>query len=100
MLASTGHSQVKTMMKSYPCRLKEGETMFRRTRYQRGSLQRVKRKVGPAVWIFRWYEIQADGSKKYRKAVIGSVEEFRTETEAQTAADALRININRETPRA
>ncbi len=73
--------------------------MFKRTRYQRGSLQRVKRKVGPAVWIFRWYEIQDDGSKTYRKTVLGSTEEFRTETEAQIAADALRININNETPR-
>src|SRR5215469_1262555 len=74
--------------------------MFRRTRYQRGSLQRVKRRSGPAVWIFRWYEIQADGSKKYRKTVLGTADDFRTETEAQTAADALRININRLTPRA
>jgi integrase len=73
--------------------------MFRRARYQRGSLQRVKRKSGPAVWMFRWYEIQTDGTKKYRKALLGTIEEFRTETEAQTAADALRININRETPR-
>jgi hypothetical protein len=28
---------------------------MRRARHQKGSLQRVKRKSGEAVWIFRWY---------------------------------------------
>ena len=73
--------------------------MFRRARHQKGSLQRVKRKSGQDVWIFRWYEIQPDGSKTYRKAVLGAVEEYKTETEAQTAADALRLTINEQTPR-
>jgi hypothetical protein len=62
-------------------------------------LQRVRRKSGESVWVFRWYEIQPDGSKKYRKAVIGSVEEFKTAADAQTAADALRLTINEQTPR-
>lgn len=73
--------------------------MYRRARYQRGSLQCVRRKSGPAVWQFRWYETQGDGSKKYRKAVLGSVEQFKTETEAQAAADALRLTINDQTAR-
>ncbi len=72
--------------------------MFRRARYQKGSLQRVKRKKGPAVWIFRWYEIQADGSKAYRKTAIGTVEEYKTERDARQAVDALRITINQEAP--
>lgn len=73
--------------------------MFRRARHQRGSLQRVKRKKGQDVWIFRWYEIQPDGTKKYRKAVIGTVEEFKTEADAHKAVDALRLTINEQTPR-
>ncbi len=73
--------------------------MFRRARHQKGSLQRVKRKSGQTVWIFRWYEIQPDGSKKYRKAVVGTVEEFKTESDAQKAVDALRLTINEQTPR-
>ena len=73
---------------------------MRRVRHQRGSLQRERRrKSGETVWVFRWYEVQLDGSKRYRKAVIGTVEEFRTEAEAQKAADALRLEINEQTPR-
>ena len=60
---------------------------MRRARHQQGSLQREKRKKsGETVWVFRWYEIQLDGTKKYRKAVIGSVLEFKTEADAQKAA--------------
>ena len=73
--------------------------MFRRARHQKGSLQRVKRQSGQNVWIFRWYEIQLDGSKRYRKVVVGTVEEFKTESDAQKAVDALRLTINEQTPR-
>jgi len=73
--------------------------MFRRARHQKGSLQRVKRKSGQNVWIFRWYEIQPDGTKRYRKVVVGTVEEFKTESDAQNAVDALRLTINEQTPR-
>jgi integrase len=73
--------------------------MFRRARHQKGSLQRVRRKSGESVWVFRWYEIQPDGMKKYRKAVVGTVSEFKSEAEAQKAVDALRLTINEQTPR-
>jgi len=73
--------------------------MFRRARHQRGSLKRVKRKSGKTVWIFRWYETEIDGSKKYRKVVVGSAEDFKTEASAQQAVDALRLSINQQTPR-
>jgi len=73
--------------------------MFRRARHQKGSLQRVRRKSGQSVWIFRWYEIQADGGKRYRKVVVGTVEEFKSETDAQKAVGALRLTINEQTPR-
>lgn len=51
------------------------------------------------MWVFCWYEVQLDGSKKYRKAVIGTTSEFKTEAEAQKAADALRLEVNEQTPR-
>jgi integrase len=73
--------------------------MFRRARHQKGSLQRVKRKSGEAAWEFRWRETQIDGSRKYRKIVVGSVRELKTESEAQSAVDALRLTINEQTPR-
>lgn len=73
---------------------------MRRVRHQKGSLQREKRKrSGETVWIFRWREIQLDGTKRYRKAVIGTVSEYKTEAEAQTAADSLRLEVNEQTPR-
>ncbi len=73
---------------------------MRRARYQQGSLQREKRKgSGETVWIFRWYEVQFDGTKKYRKIVIGTVSQYRTEAEAQKAADSLRLEVNEQTPR-
>jgi hypothetical protein len=75
------------------------EKDMRRARHQKGSLQRVKRKSGESVWIFRWYEVHLDGTKRYRKAVIGSVQEYRMEADAQRAADALRLEINEQTPR-
>ena len=73
--------------------------MFRRARHQKGSLQRAKRKSGESVWIFRWYEIQPDGAKRYRKVVVGTVDELKTESDAQKAVDALRLTINEQTPR-
>lgn len=73
--------------------------MFRRTRYQQGSLQRIARKRGPDCWFFRWYEFDAKGRKRYRKAVVGSVEEYPTEASAQNAISTLRFNINQQAPR-
>lgn len=73
--------------------------MFRRARHQRGSLKRIRCKSGQIVWVFRWYETQFDGRKKYRKVVIGSGEDFETEAAAQLAADALSLTINQLTPR-
>ena len=73
--------------------------MFRRARHQQGSLQRVKRKSGDIVWVFRWRETQIDGSRRYRKIVVGSVSEYKTESDAQSAVDALRLTINEQTPR-
>lgn len=73
--------------------------MFRRARYQQGSLQRVKRKKGTTVWLYRWYETQIDGTKRYRNVVLGSTEEYKTDAEALKAVDALRLTINEQTPR-
>ena len=52
------------------------EKDMRRARHQKGSLQRVKRKSGESVWIFRWYEVQLDGTKCYRKAVIEFINSY------------------------
>ena len=69
---------------------------FTRARYQQGSLIREERKVGPDVWIFRWREQTPEGRVK-RKVVVGTVEQYRSKAAAQKAAEALRVDINRET---
>ena len=74
--------------------------MFRRTRYQQGSVQREKRRRGPDVWVYRWYEDGSDGASKYRKAIVGTVLTFPTEAVALKAAQALRIDANQQTPQA
>ena len=73
--------------------------MFGRTRFQQGSLQREQRKKGPEVWIFRWYQLMPNGKRKRQYCVIGTVERYPTESAAQAAAAALRLEINVEAPR-
>src|ERR1035438_1073053 len=74
--------------------------MNRRTRYQKGSVQREKRQSGPDVWIFRWREPGADGASKQRKAIVDTVKTLTTEASALKAAHALRIDANQQTPQA
>ena len=70
---------------------------MRRTSYQQGSLKLADRKKGK-VWEFRWREVQLDGSTSRKNIVIGTLEEFPTASAAQSAVDALRLTINRQTP--
>ncbi len=43
---------------------------------QRGSLIKVERKRGRAVWQFRWSDKGSEGQRIYRKRVIGTVDEY------------------------
>src|SRR5277367_496876 len=79
--------------------LESEETELSKTRYQQGSIRRLKRKKGPDVWVFRWRNTQANGSRKETTRVIGTVLEYRTKAAAVKAAETLRININNTTPR-
>src|SRR5579863_936706 len=72
---------------------------MRRTRFQQGSLQIVKRARGRNAWEYRWYELQADSSRKRRCLIVGSVEQYPNEASAQKAVAALRADINAENPR-
>jgi integrase len=63
-------------------------------------VQREKRKKGPDIWVYRWYEISSEGTSKYRKAIVGNVDTLPTETAALKAAQALRIDANQQTPQA
>ena len=65
------------------------------SRFQQGSLLKMKRKGCPDVWVFRWYE-NATGTRTYKKRTIGSVVELPTRRDAEKAVVSLRININTE----
>ncbi|MBA3914374.1 MAG: site-specific integrase [Acidobacteriales bacterium] len=62
-----------------------------RTRYQFGTIAREDRKRGPAVWVYRYVE---NGARK--KVQIGSLEQYRTKSEATKAAEGLRLAANPE----
>jgi hypothetical protein len=68
--------------------------LFKRTRYQHGSIEREGRKKGCAVWVYRWWEEDINGKLVHRKAQVGDVKKYPTESAAQAAADALRLTIN------
>jgi integrase len=74
--------------------------MFKRTRFQNGHLKRESRKTGPDVWTFRWRETASNGRRVNRKIVVGTVEQYKTESAANRAVAALRIDINKDFPRA
>jgi hypothetical protein len=50
------------------------------------------------VWEFGRREVQVDGSVCRKNIVVGTLEEFPTESAAQSAVDAIRLMINRQTP--
>src|SRR5260370_35598819 len=70
---------------------------MRRTSHQHGSLKLADRRKGK-VWEFRWREVQIDGSVCRKNIVVGTLGEFPTESAAQSAVDAIRLTINRQTP--
>lgn len=72
--------------------------MPRRTRYQQGSVQCEKRRSGPDVWVFRWWQPTSDGGTTRRKAIVGTIAALPTEAAALRAAQALRIDANQQAP--
>lgn len=59
------------------------------TRYQTGTLRTRKRKNGPDVWEFRWYE---GGQPK--SVILGSVKDLPTKAAAQRVVETHRVRIN------
>jgi len=62
---------------------------------QNGSVIRAQRQRGPDVWEFRWRERGADGRRKHRRMVLGSVEQLADETVARQAIATLRLDLDR-----
>jgi integrase len=55
---------------------------------------------GPDVWQFRWWDTDDAGRRVQRSRIVGSVEDYSTEKEAQRAVDAVRLEVNSELPKA
>lgn len=64
------------------------------TRYQEGSIARVSRANGPDVWVYRWRELQDDGSRLQRKKTIGDVKRFPRKSDVKREVENLRAEIN------
>ena len=61
---------------------------------QNGSVMRAERRRGPDVWEFRWREPGADGRRRHRRMVVGSVNQFVDKSAVFRATSALRRDIN------
>jgi len=66
---------------------------------QNGSITRSTRSHGPDVWEFRWREAGADGKRKHRRIVIGSIAQFPDKSSALLEVAARRREINLHDPR-
>jgi integrase len=69
------------------------------TRYQEGSIDCVSRAKGPDVWVYRWRELQEDGTRVQRKKTIGDVKLFPRESYVKRQVENLRSEINASTAR-
>jgi len=71
-----------------------------RQRYQNGSLIKVPRAHGPSEWVLRYRVTLGDGRRAHRQAIIGTTAEYKTTSQAEKAADKVRLTINNSTPSA
>jgi integrase len=74
--------------------------MFKRARYQDGSLRIKHRGGGLKVWEFRYYEPGLDGGRASRAATIGTLKQYPTESAARKSpgVQAVLLRINAEHP--
>jgi len=72
--------------------------MFRRQRYQFGSVERKARKKGSDVWALRYREHLLEGTNCHKSLIVGTVEQYATESQARRAAQALLLRINAGSP--
>lgn len=74
--------------------------MFKRQRYQFGSIERKARRKGPDVWALRYRERLLDGTNCHKSLIVGTVVQHTTESQARRAAQALLLRINVDNPNA
>jgi len=74
--------------------------LFKRTRYQYGSLRLKKRRTGPDAWEFRYYEDDSQSRRERKYVTIGTKNEYPTESDARRAVQSLLLKLNCGAPRA
>jgi integrase len=67
----------------------------RRATYQYGTLTQETRRRGPDVWAYRHFEL-VDGSKRRRKTIVGTLEQYPTRAAAERACEHVRLVANAE----
>lgn len=67
---------------------------MRRDTYQFGWIEKQKRSRGPAVWVWRFRQRQADGQDKKLSVLLGTVHDIRTEADAWRKAESQRIHAD------
>jgi hypothetical protein len=61
---------------------------------QQGSVVRERRKLGPDVWCFRWWESGPSGDRVHRRIVLGTAEQLRDPSSEHQMTAGLVREIN------
>ena len=67
----------------------------RRSTYQYGTLSLETRRRGPDAWAYRYFEA-VNGSKRRRKTIVGTLEQYPTRAAAERACEHVRLVANAE----
>ena len=76
-------------------------SFFTRTRFQAGSLKRIRReRRNEDVWEFRYYETDATGARRRRAVTVGSVRDYPSEAAARRSGmvQSILLRVNSEQP--
>ena len=68
--------------------------MFKRARYQFGYLRQKPRKRGPDVWVWERNATAPDGRRKRETVIVGSVEQYPTESMAWRSVESFRLAVS------
>jgi len=71
---------------------------FRRTSYQFGGLDIKPRKRTADVWVYRYRQLQPDGTTKQKSKELGTIEQYPTRSQAWKAAEVFRLSANSDNP--
>ena len=65
----------------------------KRQRFQFGWLNLKKRRNGPEVWVLRYRKTLEDGRTRTPSVIVGTVNEYPTESQAKQAIEAIDLQF-------